>query len=62
MQKDDPGHSIRFNETRCTPDMLDAMMSRHAEPIRYFHSQALKEMNLKDVGNETVFRVIRKPG
>src|SRR6185312_9805641 len=47
MQKDDPGRTIRFNETRCTPDMLDAMLGRYAQPLRYFHAQALKEANFK---------------
>ncbi|MBV9990689.1 MAG: class I SAM-dependent methyltransferase [Alphaproteobacteria bacterium] len=61
MQKDDPDHAIRFNETRCTPQMLDAMLTSRAAPIRYFHAQALKEMDFEEVGNETVFRAIRKP-
>ena len=60
MRRENPDSTDRLNEARCTPETLDALLGGFG-PIRYFHAQRMKELAFKDVGNATVFRVVRKP-
>jgi len=60
MRRENPDSTDRLNESRCTPETLDALLGGFG-PIRYFHAQRMKELAFKDVGNATVFRVVRKP-
>lgn len=56
-----PGASdYRYNAQRFIPSEIDAMLGRFG-PIRYFENDAMREVRPADVGNRTVFRVIRKP-
>lgn len=50
----------RYNSQRCTPSEIDSLLRGFA-PIRYFMSSAKRELPFRQVGNDTVFRVIQKP-
>ncbi len=60
MRDEDPVRGGSFNATRFTPHEIDDLLGRLA-PIRYFGSDAMKELRAEDVGNRSVFRVLRKP-
>jgi SAM-dependent methyltransferase len=60
MRAADEVRGGKYNEQRCTPDEIDSLLGRFA-PIRYFASNSRRELTFRQVGNQTVFRVIRKP-
>jgi hypothetical protein len=60
MRTADASRGGAYNEQRCTPREIDGLLGRFA-PIRYFMSNAKRELPLWKVRNKTVFRVIQKP-
>jgi hypothetical protein len=54
------GGGARFDEQRYAPDEIDATLGRFG-PIRYFAGDAMKELQQGEVGEQSVFRVVRKP-
>lgn len=60
MRDADPVRGGAYNSTRFSPPEIDAFLGRMGG-LRYFLSDAAKELPFAEVGNRTVFRVVQKP-